>query len=434
MDIALKSYFGLKSVKLEFGMERKKYLDELVSLKGNGMIKVVTGIRRCGKSYLLFNLFSSHLLQSGVGEDHVIKIDLENYKNRSLRKPDLLYAYVEAQLKDKLTYYLLLDEVQMLESFEEVLNGFLHIEALDIYVTGSNAKFLSRDVITEFRGRGFEVRMNPLSFGEFMQEFGGTKQAGLGEYMLYGGLPQILSHKTEEAKVKFLTGLFSETYIRDIKERYQVRNDSDLEELIDVLASGIGCLTNPNKLADTFRSVKKSKIAYDTVKTYIDYLADAFIIERSVRYDVKGKRYIDALYKYYFNDLGLRNARIGFRQTEKPHLMENLVYNELRMRGFNVDVGVVPVVRRNGNGNQYRSQLEIDFVCNLGSRRYYVQVAYRLDSAEKEEQEAASLLCVDDSFKKIIVVGEETPVLRSESGIVTMSIYDFLLQENSLEL
>lgn len=415
-------------------MERKKYLNELVSLKGNGMIKVVTGIRRCGKSYLLFNLFAEHLAQSGVGEDHVIKIDLENYKNRSLRQPDALYDYVEGKLTDEATYYLLLDEVQMLENFEEVLNGFLGIRNLDVYVTGSNAKFLSKDVITEFRGRGFEVRMNPLSFGEFMQEFDGSVQAGLGEYMLYGGLPQILSHKTEEAKVKFLTGLFSETYIRDIKERYQLRNDSDLEELIDTLASGIGGLTNPKKLADTFRSVKKSKIGYDTVKTYIDYLADAFMVEKCVRYDVKGKHYIDALYKYYFNDLGLRNARIGFRQTEKTHLMENLIYNELRIRGFNVDVGVVPVVKRDANGTQLRSQLEIDFVCNLGSRRYYVQSAYKLDSAEKEAQETAPLLRVGDSFKKIVVVGEETPVLRSEAGITTMSVYDFLLRENSLEL
>lgn len=415
-------------------MKRDRYLSELISLRHNGMIKVITGVRRCGKSYLLFNLFADYLRGDGIPEDHVIKVDLENYKNRGLRNADRLYDHIEGSIRDEGMHYVLLDEVQMADHFEEVLNGLLHIGNLDIYVTGSNSRFLSTDVITEFRGRGYEVRIHPLSFSEFMSAYKGSIQAGLNEYMLYGGLPQILTYPTDEGKVKFLSGLFSETYLRDIIERYKIRNDSDLEELIDMVSSSIGSLTNPNKLANTFRSVKRSTISYDTIKSYLDHLSDAFIIEKCSRYDIKGKRYIDSLSKYYFTDLGLRNARINFRQTEKTHLMENLVYNELRIRGFNVDVGIVPIVERNAEGNQRRSQLEIDFVCNLGSRRYYIQSAYRMESREKELQEHASLIRVDDSFKKMIIVGEETPILHSEHGITTMSIYDFLLNPHSMDL
>ena len=331
-------------------------------------------------------------------------------------------------------YYLLLDEVQMLGHFEDVLNGFLRMRNMDIYVTGSNAKFLSKDVATEFRGRGFEVKMYPLSFSEYMSVYPGTVQAGFNEYMLYGSLPQILSYNTDEQKAKFLKSLFDETYIKDIKDRYEIRKDDDLEELVNLLASGIGALTNPNRLANTFRSEKKSSISYDTVKEYIDYLCDSFLVEKSMRYDIKGKRYINSPYKYYFMDLGLRNACINFRQSEKSHLMENMVYNELRIRGFNVDVGVVPVVLTDDNGRQQRASLEVDFVCNLGSRRYYIQSAYRMESDEKTRQEQASLLKVNDSFKKIIVIGEESPVIRDEAGITTISIYDFLLKDNSLEL
>lgn len=414
-------------------MKRDRYLNELISLRHNGMIKVITGVRRCGKSYLLFNLFADYLLSSGIPKDHVIKVDLENYKNRSLRNPDRLYDHIEGSIRDEEMHYVLLDEVQMANNFEEVLNGLLHMRNIDIYVTGSNSRFLSTDVITEFRGRGYEVRINPLSFSEFMSAYSGSKQAGLNEYLLYGGLPQILSYPTEEGKVRFLQGLFSETYLRDIIERYKIRFDSDLEELIDLISSSIGSLTNPNKLANTFKSVKKSGISYDTIKAYLDHLCDAFIIEKCCRYDIKGKKYIDSLYKYYFTDLGLRNTRINFRQTEKTHLMENLIYNELRIRGFNVDVGIVPTVERNSEGNQRRSQLEIDFVCNLGSRRYYIQSAYRMESREKELQEHASLMKINDSFKKIVIVGEETPILHSEQGITTISIYDFLLQPDSLE-
>jgi predicted AAA+ superfamily ATPase len=331
-------------------------------------------------------------------------------------------------------YYILLDEVQMLNNFEDVLNGFLRMRNVDLYVTGSNAKFLSKDIITEFRGRGYEVKMYPLSFSEYMSAYHGSMQAGLNEYMLYGGLPQILSYGSEEQKVRFLKTLFDETYIKDIKERYEIRKNDDLEELINTMASDIGALTNPNKLANTFRSEKKSVITYDTVKTYVDYLCDSFLVEKSTRFDIKGKRYVNSPFKYYFMDLGLRNARINFRQSEKSHLMENLIYNELRVRGFNVDVGVVHTVTKYPDGRQQRSNREVDFVCNLGSRRYYIQSAYRMETEEKSSQERASLLTIDDSFKKIIVVGEETPVLRDDFGITTISIYDFLLKENALEL
>lgn len=415
-------------------IERPKYLNELVSLRNNGMIKVVTGMRRCGKSYLLFNIFTAYLKDNGVNDDHIISIDLEDFKNRAMRVPENLYAYVESRIIDQDMYYILLDEIQMLGDFEDVLNGFLRMPNVDIYVTGSNAKFLSKDIITEFRGRGFEVKMHPLSFSEYMSAYPGSVQAGFNEYMLYGGLPQILTYENEEQKVRFLKSLFDETYIKDIKDRYSIKKDDDLEELVNIMASGIGALTNPNKLANTFNSVKRSTISYDTIKDYIEYLCDSFLIEKATRYDIKGKKYINTPFKYYFADLGLRNARLNFRQSEKSHLMENLLYNELRMRGFNVDVGVVPVVVKNEEGKHQRTQLEVDFVCNLGSRRYYIQSAFRMDTDEKIQQERASLLRVDDSFKKIIVLGEETPILRDETGITTIGIFDFLLKENSLEL
>ena len=415
-------------------IQRNKYLNELVSLQGNGMIKVITGMRRCGKSYLLFNIFVSYLREQGINPEQIIKINLEDFKHRALRNPNNMYSYVESQIKDDRTHYILLDEIQLLEHFEDVLNGFLNIQNVEVYVTGSNAKFLSKDIITEFRGRGYEIKMYPLSFREYMSAYQGSVQAGLNEYMLYGGLPQILSCITEEQKSKFLKTLFEETYIKDIKDRYAIRKDDDLEELINILASGIGALTNPNKLANTFRSKKKSEITYDTIKNYIDFLCDSFIIEKSTRYDVKGKRYINSPYKYYFMDLGLRNARINFRQYEKSHLMENLIYNEMRVRGFNVDVGTVLAYTKNEEGKSQRTNLEVDFVCNLGSRRYYIQSAYRMESEEKIKQERTSLEKVDDSFKKIIVLGEECPITRDEQGITTIGIYDFLLKENSLEL
>ena len=415
-------------------ISRDKYLAELVSLQGNGMIKVITGMRRCGKSYLLFEIFASHLEQQGVAPDHIVKVDLEDYKNKSLRNPDNLYEYVESRIVDNDRYYVMLDEVQMLDHFEDVLNGFLRMRNVDVYVTGSNAKFLSKDIITEFRGRGYEVKMYPLCFKEFMSAYTGSVQAGFNEYMLYGGLPQVLMCQTDDQKAKYLKSLVEETYVRDIKDRYGIRRDDDLEELINIMASGIGALTNPNKLANTFHSEKKSTISYDTVKTYIDYLCDAFLVEKSTRYDLKGKRYINSPFKYYFMDLGLRNARINFRQYERSHLMENAVYNEMRARGFGVDVGAVPTLGMMPDGSRHRAVLEVDFVCNLGSKRYYIQSAYRMESEDKVRQERASLLKLDDSFKKIIVIGEECPVTRDEMGITTMGIYDFLLNKNSLDL
>ena len=421
-------------ISIRIMIQRNKYLNELVSLQGNGMIKVITGMRRCGKSYLLFNIFASYLREQGINPEQIIKINLEDFKHRALRNPNNMYSYVESQIKDDRTHYILLDEIQLLEHFEDVLNGFLNMQNVEVYVTGSNAKFLSKDIITEFRGRGYEIKMYPLSFREYMSAYQGSVQAGLNEYMLYGGLPQILSCVTEEQKSKFLKTLFDETYIKDIKDRYAIRKDDDLEELINILASGIGALTNPNKLANTFRSEKKSEITYDTIKDYIDFLCDSFIIEKSTRYDIKGKRYINSPYKYYFMDLGLRNARINFRQYEKSHLMENLIYNEMRVRGFNVDVGTVLAYTKNEEGKSQRTNLEVDFVCNLGSRRYYIQSAYRMESEEKIKQERTSLEKVDDSFKKIIVLGEECPITRDEQGITTIRIEDFLLKENSLEL
>ena len=415
-------------------IQRNKYLNELVSLQGNGMIKVITGMRRCGKSYLLFNIFVSYLEEQGIAPEQIIKVNLEDFKHRALRNPDNMYSYVESQIKDDRIHYILLDEIQMLEHFEDVLNGFLNMPNVEVYVTGSNAKFLSKDIITEFRGRGYEIKMYPLCFSEYMSAYNGSVQAGLNEYMLYGGLPQILSYATEEQKTKFLKTLFDETYIKDIKDRYAIRKDADLEELVNILASGIGALTNPNKLANTFLSEKKSSISYDTIKDYIDYLCDSFLVEKSTRYDIKGKRYINSPYKYYFMDLGLRNARINFRQYEKGHIMENLIYNEMRVRGFNVDVGSVPVYTKDAQGKPLRANLEVDLVCNLGRRRYYIQSAFRMESDEKMRQERASLVNVDDSFKKIIVLGEECPVTHDEQGITTISIYDFLLNENSLEL
>lgn len=409
-------------------------MEKLVSLRNNGMIKVITGMRRCGKSYLLFEIFTSYLNNNGIDPNHIIKVNLEDYKHREMRNSDNLYDYVLSCIKDSKIYYILLDEIQMLDNFEDVLNGFLRMRNVDIYVTGSNAKFLSKDIVTEFRGRGFEVKMYPLSFSEYMSIYPGTVQAGFNEYILYGGLPQILSFNSNEQKVGFLKTLFDETYIRDIIDRYMIRKDDDLKELINIIASGIGAMTNPNKLANTFRSEKKSTISYDTVKDYTDYLCDSFLIEKSTRYDIKGKRYINSPYKYYFMDLGLRNVRINFRQSEKSHLMENVVYNELRIRGYNVDVGVVPVVMKNENGKQQRSHFEVDFICNLGSKRYYIQSAYRMESDEKIKQERMSLTKIDDSFKKIIITGEESPVIRDEIGITTISIYDFLLKDNSLEL
>ncbi len=403
-------------------------------MRHTSFVKVLTGMRRCGKSYMLFELFNKHLISQGVDPSRIIKLALDSYSLRELRKPENLYNYLKSKVVDGGMNYIMIDEIQLVDDFADILNEFLRRSDVDIYVTGSNAKLLSKDVITEFRGRGHEIKMYPLSFAEYMSVSKSEKAIALNEYMTYGALPQIFEYQTEQSKIKFLKSLFEETYIRDIKDRYQIRNDDDLEELLDLIASNIACLTNPRKLSDTFKSLKKSNISPDTVKRYLSYFEDSFLIEQAMRYDVKGKRYIDTPHKYYFTDLGLRNARLNFRQIEPTHLMENVIYNELLMRGFNVDVGVVPIRRTDSDGVVRRSQLEIDFVCNQGSKRYYVQSAYSLPSIEKVKQEEASLVNVDDSFKKIIVSGDDCLVHRNDAGITTMSIYDFLLNPDSLDL
>lgn len=413
---------------------RDKYLRDLINRMNNGMIKVVTGIRRSGKSYLLFKLFYEYLLSQGVLESHIIKIELDQRKNRIYRDPDVILDYIETLIEDDKQYYILLDEVQMLNDFEEVLNSLLHISNVDIYVTGSNSKFLSKDVITEFRGRGDEIHVFPLTFKEFMQVYDGDMYRGFADYIVYGGLPLISTMKTETQKVNYLTNLFNETYLKDIIERNHIEKTQELEDLINVLASAIGSLTNPPKIQATFKSSIGSAISINTIRQYIEYLEDAFIISKAQRYNIKGRKYIGTPLKYYFEDIGLRNARLGFRQVEETHLMENIIYNELRYRGYSVDVGVVEKREMSENGKQIRKALEIDFVANLGSQRYYIQSALSMPTPEKQIQKKTSLINVADSFKKIIIVKDIVNVKRDENGIVTMSIYDFLLKENSLDL
>ncbi len=400
----------------------------------NGMIKVVTGIRRCGKSYLIFTIFRNYLLEQGVDENHIISIELDQRKDKKYRNPDTILDFIESSIVDEEQYYVLLDEVQLLEEFEEVLNSLLHIKNVDVYVTGSNSKFLSKDVITEFRGRGDEVHIYPLTFKEFMQVYEGDIYHGWAEYVIYGGLPLTVTMKTEEQKINYLTKLFEETYLIDIIERHRIDKTQELEDLVNILASTIGSLTNVPKIEATFRSIVQSNISGNTIRQYIEYLEDAFIINKANRYNVKGRKYIGTPLKYYFEDVGLRNARLGFRQIEETHIMENVVYNELRSRGYSVDVGVVEKRGVNSEGKTERTYLEIDFVANLGSKRYYIQSAFSMPTEEKRLQEKASLVNVNDSFKKIILVKDVMNVTRDEDGITTMSIYDFLLKENSLEL
>ena len=415
-------------------IKRDKYLNDLINRMHNGMIKVVTGIRRCGKSYLLFNIFKNYLLEQGVPVSHIIMIELDQRKNKKYRDPDVILDYIESLIVDDEQYYIMLDEVQMLKEFEEVLNSLLHIRNADVYVTGSNSKFLSKDVITEFRGRGDEIHIYPLTFKEFMEAYDGDIYRGWAEYVVYGGLPLTVTMKTEEQKINYLTNLFKETYLKDIIERHHIEKTQELEDLINILASAIGSLTNPPKIEATFKSTIQSTISLNTIRQYIEYLEDAFIINRANRYNVKGRKYIGTPLKYYFEDVGLRNARLGFRQIEETHLMENIIYNELRSRGYSVDVGVVEKRGTNEEGKEYKNQLEIDFVAYLGSKRYYIQSAFSMPTEEKRIQEKASLVNVNDSFKKIIVVKDVVNVTRDEDGITTMSIYDFLLKENSLEL
>ena len=413
-------------------IKRNRYLNTLISKKHNGLIKVITGMRRCGKSYLLFTLFKEHLLSDGIDEDHIIEIAFDAFENKKYRDPDVLYPYLKEQIKDDAMYYVLLDEVQLLGEFESILNSLIRMKNVDVYVTGSNARFLSKDVITEFRGRGDEVHMYPLSFAEFMSVYPGTKQDGWNEYMLYGGIPLVLEFTTPDQKIAFLKSLFEETYISDIVGRHNIRNKAELEELLNILSSAIGSLTNPQKLSATFQTVKKKKISNSTIKRYIDYLCDSFLIDSAIRYDVKGKKYIDTPVKYYFTDMGLRNARLNFRQIEETHSMENIIFNELKMRGFNVDVGVIMQYETNEKGTSIRKQLEIDFVCNQGSKRYYIQSAYAIPDQVKMEQEQRSLMLTGDFFKRMIITKDTPAPYYNESGVLIMSVYDFLLNENSL--
>ena len=408
-------------------INRDVYLNKLVHSIGNQMIKVVTGIRRSGKSYLLFHIFADFLRGEGVDEAHIIQIDLEDRRNRKLRDPDELLTYIDSQLKDDAMHYVLIDEIQMVSEFEDVLNSYLKVRNADVYVTGSNSHLLSTDVITEFRGRGDEVRVHPLTFAEMQPYFvGKTENEALREYMLYGGLPHLAELPTNEQKELYLKNLMRETYLRDIKERYKVMNDDDLVELVDMLSSSIGGLVSPKKLEDTFRTVKKSTLSAETIKRYIDLLQDAFVLEKAVRYDIKGRKYIDTPAKYYFEDLGLRNARINFRQNEQTHLMENLIYNELRFRGYSVDVGQVVLNAKDAEGKSYRKVLEVDFVCNKGYERYYIQSAFALPDEEKMNQEQQSLLHIKDGFQKVIIVAGLTPSHRNEVGVLFLNLWDFL--------
>lgn len=417
-------------------IERPIYLQRLIDRRHNGMIKIITGLRRSGKSYLLFTLFCQYLKEQGIDDSQIIKLDLENIYNERYRKPLPLLEYIGQRVTDTREYFILIDEIQLLDRFEEVLNTLLKNTQLDVYVTGSNARFLSKDVVTTFRGRGDELRIYPLSFSEYMSVKPDAPflETHLNEYVLLGGLPQTVTMPTEQQKKSYLQQLFSNTYLIDIKERYSIRNDDDLEELIDVMASSIGSLTNPQKIVNTFRSAKQSTITRDTVKTYLDYMQDAFLIERAVRYDIKGRKYIDTPAKYYFEDLGLRNVRLNFRQTEHTHLMENLIYNELRMRGYSVDVGQVTQNTKNENGISERKQLEVDFVCNRGQDRIYIQSAYALPSEEKTEQELRSLKQIKDSFQKVVIVGGMQPTFRNDDGILILNIFDFLLNRGGQNL
>ena len=415
-------------------IRRDIYLNKLISKKHNGLIKVVTGMRRCGKSYLLFNLFKEYLVNEGVNENHIIEIAFDSFENRTYRDPEVLFPYLMKKIADNEMYYVLLDEVQMLDDFESVLNSLGRKKNVDVYVTGSNAKFLSKDIITEFRGRGDEVHMYPLTYSEFMSVYDGDKQEGWRDYVLFGGIPLVLGFETADQKSDFLKSLFEETYISDITGRNNIRNKAELEELLNILSSAIGSLTNPSKLSATFKSVKNKTISKETIIKYIDYLKDSFLIDSAIRYDIKGKKYINTPSKYYFTDLGLRNARLNFRQVEETHAMENVIFNELKVRGYNVDVGVVVMNEVDKNGKKIRKQLEVDFVCNKGSKRFYIQSAYALPDKEKMEQEQRSLVNTGDGFKKIIITKDAVAPLYNDEGILVMSVYDFLLNPDSMEI
>ncbi len=428
-------------------IKRDIYLNKLISGKQNGLIKVITGIRRCGKSYLLNRIFYNHLIESGVSENHIIRFAfdsaddlmligenlLEMDRKKTTVNPEKFISYINSRIASDDIYYLLLDEVQLLGQFEVVLNSYLKYPNVDVYVTGSNAKFLSKDVITEFAGRGDEIHMYPLSFSEFMSVYKGDRYQGLSEYMLYGGIPLVVLREDENEKIRILGNLFSEIYIRDIQKRNNLRNIGELEDLLNVLSSSVGSLTNPEKLKNTFKTVKHSKITAATIRKYLECLIDSFLIDSAVRYDIKGRAYIETPLKYYFTDMGLRNSRLNFRQNEETHALENVIFNELKMRGYNVDVGLVPVAERKDDGRTTRSQLEVDFVCNSGKKTYYIQSAYSIPDETKREQELRPFKKINDSFKKIIITRDIVKPIYDKEGILTMNVFDFLLDPDSLD-
>ncbi len=415
-------------------ISRNFYLEQIREREKNGFVKVITGVRRSGKSYLLFKIFKRDLIDRGILENHIISIALDNIENKWLREPLVLYKNIKEQIKDDGQYYVMLDEIQLVPDFSEVLNSLLQMENLDVYATGSNSKFLSSDILTEFRGRGDEIRVYPLSFEEYVSAFNGTQDEAFNEYMTYGGLPQILSFNTDERKAKYLTDLFKETYLKDLIEHNGIANTEELEDLVNILASSVGSLTNSTKLEKTFHSVAQSSITNKTIKKYIDYLQDAFLVDIANRYDIKGKKYIGTPVKIYFVDIGLRNARLGFRQIEETHLMENIIYNELKRRGYTVDVGLVEVRETDSAGKRLRKQLEVDFIAYRGNNKYYIQSAFALPDDEKKAQEEKPLLSIGDSFKKIVVVGNNIKLKRDNAGITTMGIRQFLLDQHSLDL
>ena len=415
-------------------IKRDRYLQQLIESRHNGFIKVVTGIRRCGKSYLLNILFYHYLLENGVADDHIIRIDLEDRLNKELRNPDAMLHYVHDRIMDNELYYIIIDEVQLMDEFVDVLNSFRHIDNADTYVTGSNSHFLSSDIPTEFRGRGEVIHVNPLSFTEFYSAKGGDKLEAWREYYTYGGLPLILSFETEEKKINYLKNLFETVYLADIIERHKIKHEHEMRELMLIMASSIGSPCNPTKLANTFKSMKNVKINSQTISNYLTYLIEAFLLKKAIRYDIKGKKYINTLSKYYFSDIGLRNAILDMRQQEETHIMENIIYNELIIRGYRVDVGMVEIKKKDKNGKWIRIQLEVDFIASLGSKKFYIQSALSIPDREKEIQESRSLTNINDSFKKIIVVKDHIMPRRNEEGILTIGILDFLLKENSLDM
>lgn len=413
-------------------IKRQQYLDQLIASQRNGLVKIITGIRRCGKSYLLFKLFHDYLNSQGIADDHIIQIALDDRTNKELRDPDNLLKYIKEQITDKDLYYIILDEIQMVDEFTDVLNSLLHISNADVYVTGSNSHFLSTDIVTEFRGRGDEIHLFPLSFSEYCEGYNGSTDQAWKDYYTYGRLPLVLTLDTDKKKEDYLSNLYKSVYLVDVLERHKIKNIGEFDELVKIISSSIGSSCNPTKLANTFKSVKNVAIHHQTINKYLGFLEDVFLVEKSIRYNIKGKKYINTLAKYYFSDLGIRNALLGFRQQEETHIMENIIYNELRTRGFHVDVGMVETREPDKNGRLIRKQLEVDFVVNQGSQRYYIQSAFAMPTLEKEAQESASLLLINDSFKKIIIVKDDIKPKRNEEGILTIGLKDFLLDKNSL--